>query len=95
MARPDHLYVFCYDVSRNAVRTRLADLLLEHMTRVQGSVYEGRMSIEKARRLSARAAGLLGPEDSLRVYCLTEAGRRESFHHGGPPIAEPADFWLL
>ncbi|MFA7413303.1 MAG: CRISPR-associated endonuclease Cas2 [Rhizobium sp.] len=95
MARPDHLYVFTYDVSRNQVRSRLADMLLEHMTRVQGSVYEGRMTREKADRLAGRAAGLLGPDDSLRVYCLTEAGRQASFHHGGPPLGEAADFWLL
>ena len=96
MARPEHLFVFCYDISKNGVRARVASLLEGHLNRVQQSVFEGRLSLDDARRLSARVAQQIGVEDSLRVYCVTEAGRRASFRHGaGPPISEAQDFWVL
>lgn len=96
MARPDHLFVFAYDIARDSDRARVAELLLEHMVRVQGSVFEGRMSQDLARHLGHRAAQYLGPEDSLRFYCVTDPGRRASASFGaGPPIAEAQEFWLL
>lgn len=95
MARPDHLFVFCYDVSRDGIRARVANLFESNLARVQKSVFEGYMTMKEAQRLSRRAAALIGPEDSLRVYCITEDGRRKSQVHGMGTLAEANDFWLL
>jgi CRISPR-associated protein Cas2 len=95
VARPDHLFVFCYDVARNYQRSKLADLLSEHCDRVQFSVFEGRMTAHAAQRLAARAALHLGLDDSLRVYCVPEAGRALSIIHGNGTLPEADDFVLL
>lgn len=95
MARPEHLFVFAYDIELDRVRRRVAEQLETWMTRVQKSVFEGRMTAEAARRLARDIAVSIGPDDSLRVYCLTEVGRRASFVHGATPLAEAGDFWLL
>lgn len=95
MARPDHLFVFAYDVEKDGARTKLAQWLEERATRVQKSVFEGRMTVVEARGVAAGARRFLGPDDRLRVYCITEEGRAQSLAIGEPPLAEPADFWLL
>jgi CRISPR-associated protein Cas2 len=94
MARPAHIFVFSYDVVRDSARARLSTLLDEHMDRVQKSVFEARMTVEEARVLAAKATRLMGPEDSLRVWCVPEAGRRLSLAVGGQPLPEQTDFWL-
>lgn len=95
MARPAHLFVFTYDVSRDRARTRLAAILDGRMDRVQKSVFEARMSVEEARALAERASVELAPADSLRVYCITEGGRRVSMVFGAGALPEAHDFVLL
>ncbi len=95
MARPAHLFVFAYDVSRDSVRTRLAALLEEDLDRVQMSVFEGRLTLAQARRLARQAELILGPDDSLRIYAVTEPGRRASMVVGRGSLPEAHDFILL
>lgn len=95
MARPDHLFVFAYDVQKDGARVKLAEWLEERATRVQRSVFEGRMSAVAARALADGARRFLGPDDGFRVYCVTEEGRAQSLAIGDPPLAEPAEFWIL
>lgn len=95
MARPDHLWVFAYDIRRDGDRSRMAALLERHLDRVQRSVFEGRLTLAAARQLAGRAAVLLGPDDSLRCYCVPEAGRRSSIVHGVGCLPEADDFVLL
>ncbi len=95
MARPAHLFVFTHDVVRDSVRNRLAALLEVYMDRVQLSVFEGRMTLARARQLAREADGLLGPDDSLRIYAVTEAGRRASMVLGKGSLAEAHDFIIL
>jgi CRISPR-associated protein Cas2 len=95
MSRPDHLFVFAYDVSKDSARTKLAELLDEHMDRVQFSVFEARMTPAEARRLGKKAGMFIGPDDSLRIYCVPEAGRRLSAVIGAGVLSEADDFVLL
>lgn len=95
MSRPDHIFVFTYDVTKNSARTKLAALLDGRMDRVQRSVFEARMTIGEARKLAAAAAIYIGPDDSLRAYCVTEAGRTQSIVHGVGALPEADDFVLL
>jgi CRISPR-associated protein Cas2 len=95
MARPDHLFVFAYDVRRDGDRARLAMFLDRHLDRVQDSVFEGRLTAGEAHAIGAAAARLIGPDDSLRVYCVPEQGRRASRVYGAGVLAEADDLVLL
>ncbi len=95
MARPRHLYVFCYDVQRDGVRARLAARLERMMTRVQDSVFEGSLTVEEARALFAGASVDLMPGDSLRAYAVPSDARALAMVTGGAPLAEVDDFWLV
>ena len=87
--------VFCYDVSKDSVRTKVSDLLGEELARVQRSVFEGRIGKARAERLALRVLALLDESDSLRVYAVTPLGLKMSIAHGGAPLAEPHGYWLL
>jgi CRISPR-associated protein Cas2 len=95
MSRPDHLFVFAYDVERDSQRRKLADLLDDQMDRVQMSVFEGRMTRDAAQLLARRASVHLGLRDSLRVYCITEAGLQNCIVHGAGVLPEADDFVLI
>jgi CRISPR-associated protein Cas2 len=89
------LYVFAYDIERDSTRAKVAAILEAEAVRVQGSVFEGRMSKAQAKRLSDRIAARIHPTDSLRVYALTSDGLDASFVHGVPPLPEKSGFMLL
>lgn len=89
------LAVFCYDIVKDSVRARLAALLEEDAVRVQDSVFEGWMSEARVAVLASRAAALIGPDDSLRVYRLDGASARQVKAYGPTPAAEPGDYHLL
>lgn len=95
MAGRELLMVFCYDVSRDSVRARVAALLEDELARVQQSVFEGRMTRDRAAELGRRVAALIGPGDSLRIYAVTAVGLRQSQVFGPQPLPEPHDYWLL
>lgn len=89
------LAVFCYDVSRDYSRRKLADLLGEYATRVQDSIFEGWMTRSQAVRLAKRASALLGPHDLFRVYHLESRAARQTTVYGPGPPVELHDFHLL
>lgn len=97
MARPQMLTVFCYDVSDNKRRRRVAKILESRMARVQRSVFEARLSSKETKRLSSEIEDVLGPGDSLRVYAIGANGLRRSqaLGDGSAPIDDGADYWLV
>ena len=96
MARGDMLTVFCYDVSEDKRRRRVARTLEDAASRVQLSVFEGRMSEARANALSQRAASFLDTGDSLRVYVIGRNGERRTRVFGdGPPIETDEGYWLF
>ena len=94
MAR-SFLYVFSYDVRKDSVRRKVAERLEGELARVQMSVFEGRMTKAEAHELSIEILSLLEEGDSLRVYAVTPMGLRNSIVHGGAPLAEDHDFWIV
>lgn len=94
MARTS-LFVFCYDISDDRVRRKIAGILELHGTRVQESVFEVRASQAQAQKLLRGLALLRLAGDSLRMYCLTQDGRARSQAEGGAPMPEATEFWLL
>jgi CRISPR-associated protein Cas2 len=95
MAERERVFVFCYDITRDRIRVRVADILGDHAVRVQRSVFEARLTRPRAHALARLAAQHLEPGDSLRVYAVTTDGLAESFAFGPPPLPERQDFYLL
>lgn len=90
------LTVFCYDVSDDRRRHRIASLLEDSSTRVQYSVFESRMSQNRADALARRLASMLGKGDSLRVYAVGRNGERRSVVYGDAvPIERDEGYWLF
>ena len=90
-----HLYVFAYDIRKDSVRARLAELLEGELTRVQLSLFEGHLAPGTARRLARKAAAMLGPDDSLRVYAIPASGLAASMAFGTARVPEAHDYLLF
>lgn len=96
MTRGEMLTVFCYDVSDNKVRRKVASVLEDAATRVQYSVFETRMTRTRAEIVAQRVASMLGEGDSLRVYSIGQNGERRSRVYGDGPALESAEgYWLF
>jgi len=96
MSRGNYLMVFCYDVSDNRIRRAIAKILEGEISRVQYSVFEGRLTKAKVDAISQRIASLLQQGDSLRVYAVGSNGERRTRIYGdGPPIETNEGYWLL
>lgn len=96
MARGEMLTVFSYDVSKDKNRRKIARLLEDNATRVQYSVFETRMTRQKAETVAQRLAAHLGEGDSLRVYVVGHDGERRSRVYGdGAPFESDEGYWLL
>jgi len=96
MARGYFLTVFCYDVSDDGVWRGVAKLLEAEISRVQYSVFEGRLTSPKAAALAQRIAAMLKDGDSLRVYTIGRNGERHTRVYGdGPPVETNEGYWLL
>ena len=89
------LHVFAYDITSDRQRRRVAEALEDYGVRVQGSVFEVRVSRSQAQVLADRLSVELEKGDSLRVYALDASALEGSFVIGGPPIAERQSFWLI
>ncbi|SDH79832.1 CRISPR-associated endonuclease Cas2 [Roseospirillum parvum] len=94
MAESRMLTVFCYDVSDDGVRRRVASVLEDAAVRVQGSVFEAWMSAPEAARVARVVARHLEDGDSLRVYAVGAEGLRRSRAYGPPPLL-PRDGHLM
>jgi len=95
MAGSEMVMVFCYDVTDDRARRRVAAVLEQVAVRVQRSVFEARMPAGLALRTAEEAARLLGPGDSLRVYAVGAHGLNRSRAYGPLPLPEAQDFYLL
>lgn len=96
MPRGEMLTVFTYDVVEDKRRRKVAKLLEDCASRVQLSVFETRMTEQKANTVAQRIAGLLGDHDSLRVYVIGADGERRSRVFGnGIPFETSEGYWLI
>ena len=65
------------------------------MVRVQESVFEARLTKAMTARIVTRLEAILSTEDSLRVYAIAADGIDRCRQHGGAPIMNDQDYWLL
>lgn len=89
------LTVYCYDVADERVRSRVSEMLEKRATRVQESVFEARLPKTAADRLFDRLLALLMEGDKLRMYAIGASGLPRCRSHGGGPIGEEGDFWIV
>lgn len=95
MPEREIIHLFSYDITSDRVRLDVAKRLETFGIRVQRSVFEIRLSRERAHALALYIAERLEPGDSLRVYPLDGEAVSAAFQFGGPPISERQEFWLL
>ncbi|ADE85030.1 CRISPR-associated endonuclease Cas2 [Rhodobacter capsulatus] len=96
MPRAEMLMVFTYDVSQDRKRRRVARILEGAATRVQYSVFEARLSEQRAAALAQRVAAELAPGDSLRVYAIGASGEtRTRTYDDAAPIEPPGNYWIV
>jgi len=96
MPRGEMLTVFSYDVSEDKRRRKIARILEDVATRVQYSVFETRMTRQRAEAVAQRLASLLGEGDSLRLYVIGHDGERRSRVFGdGAPFESGEGYWLF
>jgi CRISPR-associated protein Cas2 len=89
------LTVYCYDISNDRVRARVAARLEEEAVRVQESVFEARLTRRGADALFHKVTPLLTEGDKLRMYAISRAGLERCREWGGAPVAEDGDFWII
>jgi len=81
--------VISYDIVVDRQRNRAAKILLDYLTRVQYSVFEGRITAEHLAELQTKLEALLDPEtDSLRIYFLCERCKDRIYTYGQEKLIE-------
>ena len=95
MADRAMLMVFCYDIVSARTRARVAGLLEDQAVRVQDSVFEARLTKASADRLFETLRRQLDDGDMLRMYAVSATGLERSRAHGGAPMAEDGDYWIV
>lgn len=85
-------YVMAYDIGDNRRRLKVAKLLDSLGFRVQGSVFEGYLTVREFERLIRALTRVVDADaDSLRLYPLCESCRLKITAIGVGKITEPPD----
>ncbi|MDU9004485.1 CRISPR-associated endonuclease Cas2 [Sedimentitalea todarodis] len=95
MASSKILHVFAYDISDNKARGRVARRLEDRATRVQGSVFEARMTPRAAELLAEQLRIYLEAGDSLRIYPIVNRSLTRCIVHGRGLQPSATDFWIV
>jgi CRISPR-associated protein Cas2 len=91
------LWVVAYDIADNRRRARVARALLDHLARVQESVFEGWLTPAVQRQLQLSLAELIEPaEDSIRFYplLLREPSCRQT-DGAMAPLRQDGGYWIV
>lgn len=85
-------YVIAYDISDNRRRLKVAKLLDSLGFRVQGSVFEGYLTVQEIERLTRALKNAIQlDKDSLRLYPLCESCRGKVTLLGDCIVNKPPD----
>ena len=81
--------VVAYDIRDDTRRMRVARVLKNALERVQKSVFEGEVDLERLELVEARARRHLDErEDNLRVYVLCSRCAQAIRAYGASPVVE-------
>ncbi len=96
MTAKARLRIFCYDISDNKIRRKVATILEDNATRVQFSVFEARLTKIRTKKVIHRIHNLLEKGDNLRVYTVGKSGERHCEVFGSTiPIEKETGYWLF
>ncbi len=83
-------YLICYDIPDDHRRKKIADLLGGYGQRVQYSVFECHLSVQKYKELQRRLRKQFKEEDdSIRFYPLSSSMLDKAVVWGSPPLSRP------
>jgi CRISPR-associated protein Cas2 len=93
---PHHLLI-AYDIADDDRRQEISDLLADHGTRVQYSVFEVTLPTKReVQRLRARLRRVIDrDEDQIRLYPLPVTVFNEMQILGNRRLEERSSFWIL
>lgn len=88
--------VVAYDIRDDTRRLRVAKVLKNALERVQRSVFEGELDLERLEVVDARARRHLDDrEDNLRVYLLCSRCAQAIRAYGVSPVLEDPDVLIV
>jgi len=90
------LYLVCYDISDDAVRTQMSKRLLDFGTRIQESVFECLLDDELYDRMVWTIGGVgLAKTDLVRVYRICAKCVDTVQIYGPGEVTRDPDFYLV
>lgn len=90
------LFVVCYDVSDDKLRTQLSERLLDYGTRVQDSVFECLLDDELHARMIERIEGVkLDNADRVRIYRICAKCVQEVRIYGPGEVTRDPEYYLV
>lgn len=88
--------VVAYDVRDDTRRLRVSRVLKGALERVQKSVFEGELALDRLEIVEARARRHIEERtDSLRVYPLCARCAAAIRAYGTAPLVEDTDVWIV
>ena len=87
--------MIAYDISDDRTRYKVADMLKNHGSRVQYSVFECYLTRPQLRVLRNRVSPLLDRDDSVRWYPLCQWCRKDIVWQGSGGIEDDPDFFEI
>ena len=65
------LYLIAYDISKNKIRNKVADLLTQYGERINLSVFECMLTVKQKEKIIDELDKLINPKtDSIRIYFI-------------------------
>lgn len=90
------LWVVCYDISDDAVRDRLSNLLLDFGSRIQESVFECPLSEADVKSMIERLSTTpLRNTDKVRIYKICSRCADEIQIYGDGTVTKDAEYYIV
>jgi CRISPR-associated protein Cas2 len=89
-------YAISYDISNDSRRNSISKILERYGTRVQYSLFECNLDIDKLTELLQKLEEIVkADEDSLRCYSMCNSCLENVRRVGGPPITRDSAFFVV
>jgi len=89
------LWIITYDISDQAIRTKVCNILKNHGDRVQYSVFECWLKKRQLIQLRQKIAALLGQNDQVRWYPQCKWCSSKASWQGPGQLPEDKGFWTV
>lgn len=89
------LWMIAYDISNDRIRREVRNILKNHGTRVQYSVFECFLRSREKVELQSQLTGLIERSDSIRWYPLCSWCREKIIRQGQGVDAKFPEYYLL